>query len=59
MYEPVPDGSSQTRIRERWVEEWFLRIFERTVQAPIDAKIAKGENRPCRRFADQSRRGRA
>lgn len=32
-----------TRIRQRWGEERFQRIFEGTVQACIDAKTAKGE----------------
>lgn len=43
LHEALPDHSSLTRIRQRWGEERFQRIFERTVQACIDAKIAKGE----------------
>jgi transposase len=43
LHEALPDHSSLTRIRQRWGEERFRRIFERTVQACIDAKIAKGE----------------
>lgn len=43
LYEALPDHSSLTRIRQRWGVERFRRIFERTVQACIDAKIAKGE----------------
>ena len=43
LHEALPDHSSLTRIRQRWGEERFRRIFQRTVQACIDAKIAKGE----------------
>ncbi|RWF01608.1 IS1182 family transposase, partial [Mesorhizobium sp.] len=43
LHEALPDHSSLTRIRRRWGEERFHRIFESTVQACIDAKIAKGE----------------
>ena len=43
LHEALPDHSSLTRIRQRWGEERFRRIFERTVQACIDARIAKGE----------------
>lgn len=43
LHEALPDHSSLTRIRRRWGEERFQRIFESTVQACIDAKIAKGE----------------
>jgi transposase len=43
LHEALPDHSSLTRIRQRWGEERFRRVFERTVQACIDAKIAKGE----------------
>ena len=39
----LPDHSSLTRIRQRWGETRFRRIFERTVAACIAAKIAKGE----------------
>jgi transposase len=39
----LPDHSSLTRIRHRWGAGRFRRIFERTVRACIDAKIAKGE----------------
>lgn len=43
VHEPLPDHSSLTRIRQRWGAERFRRIFERTVQACISAKIATGE----------------
>src|SRR4051812_990685 len=43
LHEVLPDHSSLTRIRQRWGDGRFGRIFQRTVQACIDAKIAKGE----------------
>jgi transposase len=43
LHETLPDHSSPTRIRQRWGAERFRRIFERTVRACIEAKIAKGE----------------
>jgi transposase len=43
LHEVLPDHSSLTRIRQRWGADRFRRIFERTVQACIAAKIAKGE----------------
>jgi transposase len=43
LHEELPDHSSLTRIRQRWGAARFRRIFERTVQACIAAKIAKGE----------------
>ncbi|MDE1147484.1 MAG: IS1182 family transposase [Azospirillaceae bacterium] len=43
LHEAVPDHSSLTRIRQRWGGERFRKIFTRTVQACIAAKIAKGE----------------
>ncbi len=39
----LPDHSSLTRIRQRWGAARFRRIFERTVRACVEAKIAKGE----------------
>lgn len=39
----LPDHSSLTRIRQRWGADRFRRIFERTVNACIQAGIAKGE----------------
>ena len=43
LHEALPDHSSLTRIRQRWGPERFRRIFERTVKACIEAKIARGE----------------
>ena len=43
LHEALPDHSSLTRIRQRWGAERFRRIFERTVQACVAAKIATGE----------------
>jgi transposase len=43
LHEVLPDHSSLTRIRQRWGAERFRRIFERTVKACLEAKIAKGE----------------
>jgi len=39
----LPDHSSLTRIRQRWGAERFRRIFECTVLACLEAKIAKAE----------------
>jgi len=43
LHEVLPDHSSLTRIRQRWGAERFRRIFERTVQTCIAARIATGE----------------
>lgn len=43
LTERLPDHSSLTRIRQRWGEERFRRIFEKTVLACIAGKVAKGE----------------
>lgn len=43
LHEALPDHSSLTRIRHRWGAARFRRIFERTVCACVDAKVAKGE----------------
>jgi transposase len=43
LHEALPDHSSLTRIRQRWGADRFRRIFERTVQSCIAAKIATGE----------------
>lgn len=40
LHEVLPDHSSLTRIRQRWGADRFRRIFERTVQACLVAKIA-------------------
>lgn len=39
----LPDHSSLTRIRQRWGAAGFRHIFERTVRACVDARIATGE----------------
>ncbi len=43
LHERLPDHSSLTRIRQRWGEERFRKIFQRTVRACLDAKIATAE----------------
>ncbi|HWE18663.1 MAG TPA: IS1182 family transposase [Hyphomicrobiaceae bacterium] len=43
LHEKLPHHSSLTRIRQRWGEERFRRIFKRTVNACLKAKIATGE----------------
>ena len=43
LHEKLPDHSSLTRIRQRWGEERFRKIFKRTVEACLKAKIATGE----------------
>jgi len=43
LHEVLPDHSSLTRIRQRWGEERFRRIFQRSVKACVDAGIAPGE----------------
>ncbi len=43
LNERLPDHASLTRIRQRWGAGRFRRIFERTVRACVEAKIAKGE----------------
>jgi transposase len=43
LHEALPDHSSLTRIRQRWGAERFRRIFERTVRACLEARIAKAE----------------
>ncbi|MCJ8521060.1 transposase [Pseudorhizobium tarimense] len=43
LHEALPDHSFLTRIRQRRGVERFRRIFERTVEACIAAKIAKGD----------------
>lgn len=43
LAERLPDHSSLTRIRQRWGEQRFRRMFERTVQACLAARVAKGE----------------
>ena len=43
LHDALPDHSSLTRIRQRWGAERFRRIFTRTVQACVAARIANGE----------------
>ncbi|WP_128932066.1 transposase [Bradyrhizobium zhanjiangense] len=43
LHEQLPHHSSLTRIRQRWGEERFRRIFKRTVEACLKAKIATAE----------------
>ena len=43
LHERLPDHSSLTRIRQRWGEERFRKIFQRTVTACLAAKIATAE----------------
>jgi transposase len=43
LHEKLPDHSSLTRIRQRWGEERFRRIFQRTVEFCLKAKIATAE----------------
>ena len=43
LHEALPDHSSLTRIRQRWGAERFHRIFKRTVEACLKAKIATAE----------------
>jgi transposase len=41
--EVLPDHSSLTRIRQRWGEEKFREIFERTVKQCVKAGLVKGD----------------
>lgn len=41
--EKLPDHSSLTRIRQRWGAERFKKIFHKTVEACIKAKLVSGE----------------
>ncbi len=43
LHEDLPHHSSLTRIRQRWGEARFKEIFRRTVQACLEANVAKGE----------------
>lgn len=43
LHKKLPDHSSLTRIRQRWGEERFRKIFKRTVESCLAAKIATGE----------------
>jgi len=43
VHEKLPDHSSLTRIRQRWGAERFKRIFQKTVEACVQAKLVNGE----------------
>jgi len=43
LYEPLPDHSTLTRIRERYGLEVFRAFFERIVQECVDAGLVWGE----------------
>ena len=43
LEDKLPDHSSLTRIRQRWGEEMFRRIFARTVEACAKAGLVSGE----------------
>jgi len=43
LHQKLPHHSSLTRIRQRWGEERFRKIFKRTVEACLTAKIATAE----------------
>src|SRR6478735_4278665 len=43
LHEALPDHSSLTRIRQRWGAERFRKIFKRTVEACLKAKIVAGD----------------
>src|SRR5215208_2887926 len=43
LYEPLPDHSTLTRIRERYGLEGFRAFFERIVQECVDAGLVWGE----------------
>ena len=43
LHERLPDHSSLTRIRQRWGEERFKKIFEKTVAQCVKAGLVDGE----------------
>ena len=43
LHERLPHHSSLTRIRQRWGAERFRHIFQKTVQACVDAGLVDGE----------------
>jgi transposase len=43
LHEDLPDHSSLTKIRQRWGEERFGRIFKRTVAQCVKAGLVDGE----------------
>ena len=42
-HEPLPDHSSLTRIRQRWGEERFRRLFEKSVESCVSAGLVAGD----------------
>jgi transposase len=43
LLDRLPDHSTLTRIRQRWGEELFRRIFEKTVESCVKAGLVAGE----------------
>ena len=43
LHENLPHHSSLTRLRQRWGPERFKRVFQKTVQACVDAGLVDGE----------------
>jgi len=43
LHERLPDHSSLTRIRQRWGEERFRRLFEKTVESCVSAGLVVGD----------------
>lgn len=43
LHDRLPDHSSLTRIRQRWDEEVFVKIFERTVAQCLEAGLVSAE----------------
>jgi len=43
LHEKLPHHSSLTRLRQRWGPERFKRVFQKTVQACVDAGLVDGE----------------
>ena len=41
--EKLPDHSSLTKIRQRWGQERFKTIFQKTIQSCLDAGLVSGE----------------
>ncbi len=41
--EKLPDHSSLTKIRQRWGDERFKKIFQKTIESCIDAGLVSGE----------------
>ena len=43
LHEPLPDHSSLTRIRQRWGAERFKRLFRKSVEACVQARLVNAE----------------